>query len=103
MATSELTEETVLNILRQVIDPELGYNIVDLGFVYSVEIHGNKVAVKMTLTTPGCPMSQSLTEAARHALLNLEGVEEVSVEMVWDPPWTRDMISPELRAKLGIG
>ena len=76
MTTNEITEETILETLRQVVDPELGCNIVDLGLVYSVSITGKNIAVVMTLTTPGCPMHESIRWGAQNALLNLEGVDE---------------------------
>ena len=102
MSTTPLTEETVLTTLRQVIDPEIGCNIVDLGLVYSVTIAGGAIAVRMTLTTPGCPMHESISWGAKTALLNLEGVDEVDVQIVWDPPWHPSMMSETARAQLGV-
>lgn len=95
MTTSSLTEAEILNALSQVIDPELGQNIVDLGLIYSVEILGAKVLVRMTLTTPGCPMHESICWGVKCALLNLEGVEEAEVDLVWDPPWHPSMMRSE--------
>lgn len=95
-------EEVVLNTLRQVIDPELGCNIVDLGLVYSVSIFEASVAVTMTLTTPGCPMHESITWGVKEALLNLEGVEQVEVELVWDPPWHPSMMTEFGRNTTGV-
>jgi metal-sulfur cluster biosynthetic enzyme len=82
MTPFQLTEPAVLNTLRQVIDPELGCNIVDLGLVYSVSICGSSVVVTMTLTTPGCPMHESIRWGVQEALLNLEGVKQAEVELV---------------------
>lgn len=98
-----ITEATVLETLRQVIDPELGCNIVDLGLIYSVTINGAKVSVVMTLTTPGCPMHESIRWGAQTALLNLEEVEEADVEIVWDPPWHPSMMTEFGRAATGVG
>ena len=92
MTTNTLTEADVLVTLRQVIDPELGQNIVDLGLIYSVNIEGAKVSVTMTLTTPGCPMHESICWGVKCALLNLEGVDDAEVELVWDPPWHPSMM-----------
>jgi metal-sulfur cluster biosynthetic enzyme len=100
MSTPGIDEQTVLSTLRQIVDPELGFNIVDLGFIYNVQIEGGRVGIQMTLTTPGCPMHQSLTYAVRRALLSLEPVQEVDVELVWEPPWTPEMMSEEVRTKL---
>jgi len=103
MTTNQLDETTVLEILRRVIDPELGCNIVDLGLIYSVAIVGPKVAVVMTLTTSGCPMHESIGLGVQNALLNLEGVDEVEVELVWDPPWHPSMMTEFGRAATGAG
>jgi metal-sulfur cluster biosynthetic enzyme len=92
MTTNTLTENEVLEALRQVIDPELGQNIVDLGLIYSVNIAGAKISVTMTLTTPGCPMHESICWGVKCALLNLEGVDDAEVELVWDPPWHPSMM-----------
>ena len=97
-----ITEATVCNVLRQVIDPEIGCNIVDLGLVYSIAINGGKVTVQMTLTTRGCPMHESIAQGVQTALLGLEGVEEAEVEIVWDPPWNPEMMSEHGRAAIGM-
>ena len=86
--------------LAQVIDPELGCNIVDLGLVYDIAITGTRVRVQMTLTTPGCPMHESIATGVQYALLGLEGVEEAEVEVVWDPPWNPAMMTEQGRAWL---
>jgi metal-sulfur cluster biosynthetic enzyme len=103
MTTNPINEEAILQALRQVIDPEIGCNIVDLGLVYGVSITGAKVVVTMTLTTPGCPMHESIRWGAENALLNLEGVNEATVELVWDPPWNPSMMTDIGRAATGIG
>lgn len=99
---NSLTEEAVLEALRQVMDPELGCNIVDLGLVYSTEIAADRVRVVMTLTTAGCPMHESLVEGVRTVLLSLPGVCTAEVEVVWDPPWNPAMMTPEGRARVGL-
>jgi metal-sulfur cluster biosynthetic enzyme len=90
-----LDKAKVTEALRQVIDPELNCNILDLGLVYDVAIHDGSVTVKMTLTTPGCPMGESIAQGVQMALLGLEGVHEANVEVVWDPPWHPGMMSRE--------
>lgn len=99
---STIDEIRVLETLRQVIDPELGCNIVDLGLVYSVTIAGAKVAVVMTLTTPGCPMHESIRWGAQNALLSLEGIQQAEVDVVWDPPWHPSMMTEVGRAVTGV-
>jgi metal-sulfur cluster biosynthetic enzyme len=98
MTTNTLTESTVLDALRQVVDPELGLNIVDLGLVYDVTIEGGRVRVAMTLTSPGCPLGDSIRDGAHAALLNLEGVREAEVVLVFDPPWTPAMVNTGARS-----
>ena len=97
-----VTETAIWETLRQVIDPELGCNIVDLGLVYSVTIEGDQVSVVMTLTTPGCPMHETLKAGVRYALLGLEGVETADVELVWDPPWHPSMMTEFGRRATGV-
>ena len=102
MITVPIDETIVRQALRQVVDPELDCNIIDLGLVYNVTITGAKVSVSMTLTTRGCPMHESLVWGVKCALLNLESVEEVDVQLVWDPPWTPARMSEYGRERTGI-
>ena len=85
------------------IDPELGCNIVDLGLVYSVRIDGSIIVVVMTLTTPGCPMHESISQGVQTALLSLEGVTDVDVQIVWDPPWHPSMMTEQGRIATRVG
>ncbi len=102
MKTIPISEIQVWNALAQVIDPELGCNIVDLGLIYDVVLGEAKAAVKMTLTTPGCPMHESLARGVQMALLGVPGVQEVDVEIVWDPPWDPAMMTDFGRKHVGI-
>ena len=102
MSPSPLDEKTILETLRQVVDPEIDCNIVDLGLIYGTTIDNGKVRVQMTLTTPGCPMHESIAAGVKNALLNLEGVDDAEVEVVWDPPWNPSMMSDHGRARVGI-
>jgi metal-sulfur cluster biosynthetic enzyme len=88
--------------LRQVKDPELDMNIVDLGLVYDVEIAGGEVRVKMTLTSPGCPAGPMITNDAYRVLRGLEGVTDVDIEIVWEPYWTPERMDPKVRALMGL-
>jgi metal-sulfur cluster biosynthetic enzyme len=101
MNATTLSETAVLDALRQVIDPEIGCNLVDLGLIYDVAITGAKVKVTMTLTTPGCPMHESLCAGVQTAVLGLDGVEDAEVELVWDPPWHPAMMTEIGRAQGG--
>ena len=102
MNPPELNEALVLETLRQVVDPEIDCNIVDLGLIYGSRIEGAKVTVQMTLTTPGCPMHESIAQGVKNALRNLEAVEEAEVEIVWDPPWNPSMMSDYGRGGVGV-
>ena len=93
----------VREALRQVIDPELGYNIVDLGLVYDVAVEeGGVVCVTMTTTTPGCPATNYLKGGAAESASNVRGVEFVDVKLTYEPRWAPEMMSPEAKAYLGI-
>jgi len=96
------TKEEVLEALKEVYDPEIPYNIVDLGLVYDVNVHDTIVDVKMTLTFQGCGMGSYIANNVREKILELDGVNDANVEMVFDPPWTPEKISPEVKQELGI-
>jgi metal-sulfur cluster biosynthetic enzyme len=94
--------QDLLQALRELIDPEVGVNIIDLGLVYSAEIESGNVRIVMTMTTPACPMHSYLTEEVRRAIFRqFEEVENVNVEIAWDPPWSSQMISEEGKRQLG--
>lgn len=100
-------ESMVWEQLKTCYDPEIPVNIVDLGLVYGMEVKDaddgtKKVEIKMTLTAQGCGMGASIAMDARHKIMTLPGVSEADVDLVWDPPWTPQMISPEGRERLGI-
>lgn len=98
---SEIDAEIVKKTLRQVQDPELGLNIMDLGLVYDVEVTEGNVHIKMTLTSPGCPAGPEIMTDAERVVRMLDGVEDVDVELVWEPFWTPERIDPRVRAFLG--
>jgi len=99
--TGEL-EVRIRDALRVVIDPELGENIVDLGFVYDISVGDGAVHITMTATTPGCPATAFLREGAENAAARVPGVESVDVTMTFAPPWTPSLIEPATRASLGF-
>jgi len=98
-----ITKEQVYEALQTCYDPEIPVNIVDLGLVYDVEVNDDKVAVKMTLTAPGCGMGAMIANDAQQKILALDDVAEASVDLVWDPPWNPSMMSEEAKQKLGVG
>lgn len=92
----------LLEPLLQVIDPEIGINVVDLGLVYAVEQDGARVDVVLTMTTPACPLSAMIEDEVRHALLEaVAGVEQVRVAVIFEPAWRPEMMSDAARARLG--
>jgi len=101
-STSTLTKENVLEALKDVFDPEIPVNVVDLGLVYDLKVDEGDVDVKMTLTFAGCGMGPYISQQAEWRIAEMDDVEDVNVEMVYDPPWTPDMISEEGKAQLGL-
>ena len=93
---------TVYAALKQIHDPEVGINIVDMGLIYSLEIEDNKVGVTMTLTSPACPAGPQILGQIDSRIRTLEDVEDVDIKVVWSPPWTPDMLSEDARDELGI-
>ena len=100
--TAALTEDDVLEALEEVIDPELGLDFVSLGLVYDVELEGKDVHITFTLTSPGCPIGPQVAEQVKEFVGELEGVEAVYPKMVFDPPWTPDMMSEDAKFALGF-
>jgi metal-sulfur cluster biosynthetic enzyme len=96
------SRDAVLDALRNVYDPELGINIVDLGLVYEVEIKDGEVDITYSLTTMGCPIGPMIEEQMQGFLAGVPGVKEVRAEMVLRPPWSPDMMSEEAKAALGV-
>jgi metal-sulfur cluster biosynthetic enzyme len=92
----------VKDALRVVIDPELGHNIVDLGFVYDISVAGGAARITMTATTPGCPAVHFLKEGVASAAATVPGVRTVNISMTFDPPWTPSRIEPATRSSLGF-
>lgn len=97
-----LDEDVVRAALRRVKDPELNLNIVDLGLVYGIAVEGPKVMIDMSLTSPGCPSGPEIMTAAEQQVRALDGVQDVAVNLVWDPMWSPERIEPRIRAYMGF-
>ena len=98
-----MTEEDVKTALKDVYDPELGYNIVDLGLIYGVILApGGRVDVTMTMTTPGCPAASYIEEGTRERVEAMDGVTGVDVHVVWNPPWTPEFMSDDAKRHFGF-
>jgi len=96
------TKEEVVEALRQVEDPELGMDIVELGLMYDVEVEGPKVHITYTLTSMGCPVGPMIQQNLDDVVRAMPGVEDVKVELTWEPPWTPDRMSEDAKFILGF-
>jgi FeS assembly SUF system protein len=94
----------VIDVLRTVFDPEIPVNIFDLGLVYGIDVdeERHRVHVRLTLTAPSCPVAQTLPAAVADIIEQVEGVDQASVELVWEPPWSKGMMSEAARVQLGL-
>jgi FeS assembly SUF system protein len=103
-ATTERLEERVMDALRTVFDPEIPVNIYDLGLVYGLDVDEaeGRVEIRMTLTAPGCPVAQTFPATVEDTVFSVDGVNDVHVELVWDPPWSRERMSDAARLQLGM-
>ena len=100
--SNDLNKDKVIDALKEVFDPEIPVNIVDLGLIYDVDINGSDVDVKMTLTAAGCGMGPYIAQQAEWAISELEDVEDVKVDIVFDPPWDPERITEDGKKLLGI-
>ena len=97
------SEEEIRNNLKSVFDPEIPVNVVDLGLIYKVEIEPkNKVNVEMTLTSPNCPVAESLPNNVKENIMKVEGVTDVDLKLVWEPPWSKDKMSEAAKLELNL-
>ena len=96
-------KDEIISLLRTVFDPEIPVNIYDLGLIYDIDLGKNgRVIIKMTLTSPNCPVAESLPVEVEDKVANLPGVMEAKVNLVFDPPWTKEMMSEEARLELNV-
>jgi FeS assembly SUF system protein len=103
MVVKEKLEQQLINALKEVYDPEIPVDVWELGMIYELKIDDDgNVYVKMTLTTPACPVAGSLPGEVKQKLLSIEGVKDVYVDLVWDPPWNMNMMTEEARLRLGF-
>ena len=92
----------IIEEIRKIYDPELPVNIYELGLIYDVKVIDSKVEIKMTLTTPNCPVAESLPKEVKDSAMQVKGVEEVDLQLVWDPPWNKDMMSDAAKLELNL-
>ncbi|ODN65596.1 MULTISPECIES: SUF system Fe-S cluster assembly protein [Methylophaga] len=101
--TEEDLKEDVIEMLKTIFDPEIPVNIYELGLIYEIDVSASgNVVIKMTLTAPGCPVAQTFPGDVENKISSIDGVNKVHVELVWDPPWTRDQMSEAAQLQLGM-
>ena len=96
-------KDEIIEEIRKIYDPELPVNIYELGLIYDIKVKDEKIAIiKMTLTTPNCPVAESLPKEVKEGVMQVEGIEDVDLELVWDPPWNKDMMSEAAKLELNL-
>ena len=92
----------IIEEIRKIYDPEVPVNIYELGLIYDIKVDGSKAEIKMTLTTPNCPVAESLPKEVKEGAMQVEGIDDVDLQLVWDPPWTKDMMSDAAKLELNL-
>ena len=95
-------KEKVITEIKKIYDPEIPVNIYELGLIYDININNSEVRVKMTLTTPNCPVAESLPKEVKDSILEIDGVSKVDLDLVWDPPWDKSMMSEAAKLELNL-
>ena len=96
-------ENKIIAKIKKIYDPEIPVNIYDLGLIYKIEVkNNNTVDVDMTLTSPNCPVAESLPKSVKDIILKIEGIKDVDLKLVWDPPWTKDKMSEAAKLELNL-
>ena len=92
----------IIEEIRKIYDPELPVNIYELGLIYDIQVKGKKAEIKMTLTTPNCPVAESLPKEVKDSVMQIDEIEKVDLDLVWDPPWNKSMMSEAAKLELNI-
>ena len=92
----------IIEEIKKIYDPELPVNIYELGLIYNIKVEGSKAEIKMTLTTPNCPVAESLPKEVKEGAMQVEGINDVDLQLVWDPPWSKDMMSDAAKLELNL-
>ncbi len=96
-------KEQIIEEIKKIYDPEIPVNIYELGLIYDIVIENNNLAkIKMTLTSPNCPVAETLPKEVRDGIMQVEGIDDVDLELVWDPPWDKDMMSEAAKLELNL-
>ncbi len=102
MTDSSMLNNKIIAVLKTIFDPEIPVNLYDLGLIYHIEIQGKKAIIQMTLTNPGCPVAAEFPQVVKSHVETLPELDEVEIEMVWEPPWTTDRMSEAAKLQLGL-
>tara|TARA_B100000401_G_C52136907_1_gene407601 strand:- start:65 stop:370 length:306 start_codon:yes stop_codon:yes gene_type:complete len=92
----------IIEEIKKIYDPELPVNIYELGLIYDINVEEKKAKIKMTLTSPNCPVAESLPKEVKEGAMQVEGIDEVDLQLVWDPPWNKDMMSDAAKLELNL-
>ena len=95
-------KDKIIKEISKIYDPEIPVNIYDLGLIYDIKVEGRKAEIKMTLTTPNCPVAESLPQEVKDSVMQVEEIDDVNLELVWDPPWNKDMMSDAAKLELNL-
>jgi len=96
-------KEQIIEEISKIYDPEIPVNIYELGLIYDIKVNDGKFAsIKMTLTSPNCPVAETLPKEVKDGVMQVEGIEDVDLELVWDPPWNKDMMSEAAKLELNL-
>jgi len=95
-------KEKVITEIKKIYDPEIPVNIYELGLIYDISIKNNDVNVKMTLTTPNCPVAESLPKEVKDSIMEIKEVDKVELDLVWEPPWDKSMMSEAAKLELNL-
>jgi FeS assembly SUF system protein len=96
-------KEKIITEIKKIYDPEIPVNIYELGLIYKIDVNdGQKISIEMTLTSPNCPVAESLPKMVKDNILKLDGIHDVDLKLVWDPPWTKDKMSEAAKLELNL-
>tara|TARA_B100001121_G_C18266811_1_gene424314 strand:- start:232 stop:528 length:297 start_codon:yes stop_codon:yes gene_type:complete len=95
-------KDKIIQEIKKIYDPEIPVNIYELGLIYDIQVENKLAKIKMTLTTPNCPVAESLPKEVKDSAMQVDEIEDVDVQLVWDPPWTKDMMSDAAKLELNL-
>ena len=97
-----LVKDKIISEIKKIYDPEIPVNIYELGLIYDIKVNDRNAEIKMTLTSPNCPVAESLPKEVKDGAMQVEEIDDVDLQLVWDPPWTKDMMSDAAKLELNL-